>query len=61
MTVDLREKTVTGPDDNVDRFEIAEFAWDCLLDGLDEIELIFSNASAIEAYQRANAVHRPRL
>jgi hypothetical protein len=27
----------------------------------NEIKLTFSKAGAIEAYQRANAVHRPRL
>src|SRR6516164_6494594 len=41
ITIDLREKTVTGPDGQVDRFEIPEFSRECLLNGLDEIELTF--------------------
>jgi 3-isopropylmalate/(R)-2-methylmalate dehydratase small subunit len=59
ITVDLRDCTVTGPDGQVDKFEVPKFSRECLLNGLDEIELTFRKADRIEAYEKANAASRP--
>src|SRR6201997_1819454 len=53
ITIDLREKTVTGPDEQSDRFEIPEFSRECLLNGLDEIELTFLKKDLIQAYEQS--------
>src|SRR6201988_1076664 len=39
ITVDLRAQTVTGPDEQVDHFDVAAFSRESLLNGYDEIEL----------------------
>ena len=61
ITIDLREKTVTGPDEQVDRFEIPDFSRECLLNGLDEIELTLVKKDLIQAYERSKTADRPWL
>ena len=61
ITVDLREKTVTGPDEQSDRFEIPDFSRECLLNGFDEIELTLLKSDRIQAYERSKAAERPWL
>ena len=61
ITIDLREKTVTGPDEQVDHFDLPEFSRECLLNGLDEIELTFLKKDRIEAYEQSKAAERPWL
>ena len=61
ITIDLREKTVTGPDEQVDRFEIPDFSRECLLNGYDEIELTFLKKDHILAYEKSKGAERPWL
>jgi 3-isopropylmalate/(R)-2-methylmalate dehydratase small subunit len=61
ITVDLREKTVTGPDGKVDHFDVADFSRESLLNGYDEIELTLLKSGKIEAYEHAKAAERPWL
>jgi 3-isopropylmalate/(R)-2-methylmalate dehydratase small subunit len=61
ITVDLREKTVTGPDEQSDRFDVPDFSRECLLNGFDEIELTFLKKDLIQAYERSKAMERPWL
>lgn len=61
ITVDLREKTVTGPDGKVDHFEVADFSRESLLNGYDEIELTLLKSGKIDAYEQAKAAERPWL
>jgi len=61
ITVDLREMTVTGPDERSDRFEIPDFSRECLLNGYDEIELTFLRKDMIQAYEKSKAAARPWL
>ena len=61
ITVDLREKTVTGPDEQSDGFEIPDFSRECLLNGFDEIELTLLKSDRIQAYERSKAAERPWL
>jgi 3-isopropylmalate/(R)-2-methylmalate dehydratase small subunit len=61
ITVDLREKTVTGPDQQVDHFDVGDFSRECLLNGYDEVELTLLKVANIEAYERTKTVERPWL
>ena len=61
ITIDLREKTVTGPDEQSDRFDVPEFSRECLLNGLDEIELTLVKKDLIQAYERSKTAERPWL
>src|ERR1700744_5823025 len=61
ITVDLREKTVTGPDQQVDHFDVGDFSRECLLNGYDEVELTLLKAANIDAYERKKTVERPWL
>jgi len=59
ITVDLREQTVTGPDGQIDHFDVPEFSRECLLNGIDEIGLTFKKADKIQAYEKARETDRP--
>jgi len=61
VAIDLEACTVTGPDGKVDRFEVAEFSRQCLLNGLDEIGLTEAKADKIKAYETWQAAERPWL
>ena len=61
ITVDLREQTVTGPDDQVDHFDVAAFSRESLLNGYDEIELSLLQKDKIEAYEKRKGAERPWL
>jgi 3-isopropylmalate/(R)-2-methylmalate dehydratase small subunit len=61
ITVDLREQTVTGPDEQVDHFDVAEFSRECLLNGYDDIELSLLQKDKIDAYEKRKSVERPWL
>jgi 3-isopropylmalate/(R)-2-methylmalate dehydratase small subunit len=56
VTIDLPAQTVTFPDGAVERFEVDPFRKECLVAGIDEIELTLRHAQAIDAYEaRARA------
>jgi 3-isopropylmalate/(R)-2-methylmalate dehydratase small subunit len=61
ITVDLPAQTVTGPDGQVDKFEIDPFRKNCLVNGLDEIGLTMQRGEAIAAYEARGASLRPWL
>jgi 3-isopropylmalate/(R)-2-methylmalate dehydratase small subunit len=61
ITVDLHAKTVTGPDEQVDHFDVADFSRDSLLNGYDEIELSLLKKNEIAAYEKRKSVERPWL
>jgi 3-isopropylmalate/(R)-2-methylmalate dehydratase small subunit len=52
ITIDLPNQTVTGPDDNADRFEIDSFRKDCLLKGVDEVNLTLSYEADIARFEQ---------
>jgi 3-isopropylmalate/(R)-2-methylmalate dehydratase small subunit len=52
ITVDLPRQLVIGPDGSEHRFEIDPFRKECLLRGVDDIELTLDHAGAIEQYER---------
>jgi len=61
IAVDLREQTVTGPDGQVDRFEVAAFSRESLLNGYDEIELSLLQKDKIESFEKRKSAERPWL
>lgn len=55
VKIDLAAQTVVGPDGKIDRFDIDSFRKDCLLKGVDEVNLTLSyekDITAFEAKQR---------
>ena len=61
LTIDLAAQTVTRPDGDVVGFEIDSFRKRCLLDGLDEIGVTLTKASAIAGYEARQAQTQPWL
>ena len=61
ITVDLRAQTVTGPDEQVDHFDVAVFSRENLLNGFDEIELSLLRKDKIEAYEKRKGAEHPWL
>ena len=59
ITVDLDAQTVTGPDQQVDSFDVDPFRKHCLLNGLDDIGLTLEKEAAITAYESKAALERP--
>ncbi len=55
ISIDLSAQTVTGPDGQVDAFEIDSFRKDCLLKGVDEISLTLGYEQDIAAFEARRA------
>jgi 3-isopropylmalate/(R)-2-methylmalate dehydratase small subunit len=51
IVVDLEQQTVRGPDGTVDRFDIDTFKKECLLAGVDEIDLTLGYRDRIAAFE----------
>ena len=54
VTVDLQAQEVALPDRTHVRFTVDPFARHCLLEGIDEMEFLLSQESAIAAYERTH-------
>ena len=52
VTIDLANQTVTGPDGQTDRFEIDSFRKECLLKGVDEVNLTLSYEADIARFEQ---------
>jgi 3-isopropylmalate/(R)-2-methylmalate dehydratase small subunit len=55
LVVDLAAQTVTAPDGTRHAFEIDGFRKECLLRGIDELDLTLSHRAEIEAFERKQA------
>ena len=51
LSIDLASQTVVGPDGKTDRFEIDSFRKDCLLKGLDAIDLTLGYEKDIVGFE----------
>jgi 3-isopropylmalate/(R)-2-methylmalate dehydratase small subunit len=51
LAVDLEARTVRGPDGHLDQFEIDSFRRDCLLRGMDMLDLTLSHEAEIAAFE----------
>ena len=58
IAIDLAAGTLTGPDGAVDRFEIDGFRRDCLLRGVDVVDLTLSHAAEIAEFERRQRQER---
>ena len=61
LTIDLPAQTVTMPGGGLERFEIDPFRKECLLAGIDEIELTLRYEGDIAAYERRQRDETPWL
>lgn len=61
IAIDLAAQTVIGPDGVTDRFEIDSFRKDCLLAGLDMLDLTMRHAADIQAFEQRQATAMPWL
>jgi 3-isopropylmalate/(R)-2-methylmalate dehydratase small subunit len=52
IAIDLEKQTVKGPDGKVDHFDIDPFRKECLLKGIDDIELTLGYLKDIEAFEK---------
>ena len=55
LTIDLAAQEVRAPDGGIDRFEVDAFRKECLLAGIDEIDLTLRYAREIERYEAERA------
>jgi 3-isopropylmalate/(R)-2-methylmalate dehydratase small subunit len=51
ISIDLEAQTVVGPDGRTDRFEIDSFRKECLLKGVDSIDLTLGYGTDIAAFE----------
>lgn len=51
IRIDLPDQTIVGPDGKTDRFDIHAFRKDCLLKGVDEINLTLGYEAEIAAFE----------
>jgi len=61
LAIDLAAQTVTMPGGGVERFEVDPFRKECLLAGIDEIELTLRYEDAIAAHERRQRQETPWL
>ena len=61
VTIDLPSQTVTFPDGGVERFDVDPFRKECLLAGIDEIDLTLRHEREIAAYEARQREETPWL
>jgi 3-isopropylmalate/(R)-2-methylmalate dehydratase small subunit len=61
ITIDLAAQTIRLPGGAVERFEVDPFRKECLLSGIDEIELTLRYEEAIRAHEGRQRVDTPWL
>ena len=61
ITVDLPAQTVQGPDGQIDRFDIDSFRKECLVQGIDAIDLTLSLEQEIERFEERQRQEMPWL
>ncbi|MBL4768587.1 MAG: 3-isopropylmalate dehydratase small subunit [Rhodobacteraceae bacterium] len=59
MTIDLEDQTVTTSDGEVFTFEVDAFKKQCLLEGLDDIDLTLAKVSAIDRFEEQHSAKYP--
>ncbi len=60
ITVELTERTVTGPNIH-ETFEMDDFTRNRLLNGLDDISLTLAHEADLEAFERSRPAHLPKV
>lgn len=57
VRVDLASQTLTLPNGDSVSFPIAAFAKRCILEGVDELDVLVGESAAIDAYEARNTTH----
>ena len=60
ITVELTERTVTGPDVR-ETFEMDDFTRQRLMEGLDDISLTLTHEDDLEAYEKKRPAYLPKV
>ena len=60
ITVELTERTVTGPDVR-ETFEMDDFTRQRLMEGLDDISLTLTHEDDLEAYEKTRPAYLPKV
>jgi 3-isopropylmalate/(R)-2-methylmalate dehydratase small subunit len=60
ITVELTERTVTGPDVR-ETFEMDDFTRQRLMEGLDDISLTLTHEDDLEAYEKTRPSYLPKV
>ena len=61
VAVDLEAQQITGPDGGMITFEIDPFRKQCLLDGLDDIDLTMAKSDSIDSFEARQKAAQPWL
>jgi 3-isopropylmalate/(R)-2-methylmalate dehydratase small subunit len=61
LAVNLEAKTVTSPLGQVYEFDVDDFRWHCLLNGLDDIGVTLENSDLIKSYEDSRRKTAPWL
>ena len=61
VAIDLPAQTVTFPDGTIERFDIDPFRKECLVAGIDEIDLTLRHLDQIEGYEARQRAETPWL
>ena len=61
VAVDLEAQKITGPDGGMITFEIDPFRKQCLLDGLDDIDLTMAKSDSIDSFEARQKAAQPWL
>ena len=61
VTVDLAKQEITGPDGGMITFDIDPFRKQCLLDGLDDIDLTMAKSDSIDSFEARQKAAQPWL
>ncbi|HET7732121.1 MAG TPA: 3-isopropylmalate dehydratase small subunit, partial [Usitatibacter sp.] len=61
ITIDLPSQTVRLPDGSVERFAVDPFRKECLLAGIDEVDLTLRYETQIAAYEERQRLETPWL
>ena len=61
VTVDLAAQEITGPDGGLIPFDIDPFRKQCLLEGLDDIDLTLAKSASIDSFEARQKAAQPWL
>ena len=61
LSINLEQQTIVDPDGNITPFSLDPFRKQCLLDGLDDIDLTMAKANAIDRFERLQRSKSPWL
>ncbi len=61
VAVDLEKQQITGPDGGMVHFDIDPFRKQCLLEGLDDIDLTLAKSDSIDSFEARQKAAQPWL